>query len=74
VTTAPDPLATRRDELLALRELVAAAIAARRYVAIVAEGRGGRIPTPRWSGALPVLDRLDAAIADAGELLDGVTS
>jgi hypothetical protein len=74
VTTSPDPLATRRAELNVLRELVDAAIAARPYVEHSQPGRYVEGLTERASHAGELLDRLDAAIADAGELLAEVSS
>jgi hypothetical protein len=73
VTATPDPLAARRDELLALRELVDAAIATRPYLVAEVVRLERIFLYPVAARVAATLDRLDAALADAGELLGVVT-
>lgn len=58
----------------ALRELVDVAIAARPYVEHSQAGRYVPGLTERAAAAGDLLDRLDGAIADAGEAIDGASS
>lgn len=74
VTTAPDPLATRRDELRVLRELNNAAIVARPYLTAAREHFGALLLDGPAADVMELEHRLDAAIADAGELLAEVSS
>ena len=57
-----------------VRELVDAAIAARPYVLAEAALDNSGLGTIVGRPAVHHLERLDAALADAGELLDGVAS
>lgn len=74
MTASPDPLATRRSELAALRNLHDAALDARVYVKTEAELINAGLGEPGRGHAPGCLERLDAALADAGELLERESS
>jgi hypothetical protein len=72
--TIPVSRARALDELAgALLELVDAAIAARPYVLIESRLENSGLGRPYGNPAVRVLDRLDAAIADAGALLEAAS-
>jgi hypothetical protein len=67
-------LAGDRDELRALRELYDALMAARPYVDRETDPLDALLIGAKPHEAVATLERVDAALADAGELLAGVTS
>jgi len=70
VTATPRELAHASELRSALAELNNAAVASRPFVLVSSHSRDGRQPIEGLGDSTLTLERLDAALADAGEVLE----